>query len=105
MEKAVIASDVGGLKELITEGETGLLFEHENVAALAEKIVQLADDPVLRARLGKQGREFVIANRQWRNIIDTHFRVYERARENWSKRQYLWKGLARVASELGIGLD
>lgn len=105
MEKAVIGSDVGGLVELISDGKTGLIHRHEDAGDLAEKIVKLADDPELRARLGKQGREFVIRERQWRRIIEGHFALYDRAKENWSKRQYLWKGLSAMANQLGIGIE
>lgn len=97
MEKAVIGSDVGGLKELIEDGVTGLLHRHEDVADLAAKIARLADDPALRQRLGREGRRRMIERRDWRKIIETHFAVYERARTNWSRHPYLWRGLARIA--------
>jgi PEP-CTERM/exosortase A-associated glycosyltransferase len=96
MEKAVIGSDVGGLKELITDDLTGLLHKHEDAGDLAAKIVKLADDPALRERLGKAGREYVIGSRQWRKIIETHFAVYERARQNWAQNQVVWKSLAKL---------
>jgi glycogen synthase len=96
MEKAVIGSDVGGLRELIEDGKNGLLHKHEDAGDLAAKIVQLADDPVLRERLGKAGREHVVRTRQWRNIIETHFAVYERARGKWAQHQLVWKNLAKL---------
>jgi PEP-CTERM/exosortase A-associated glycosyltransferase len=96
MEKAVIGSDVGGLTELITDGETGLIHRAEDVDDLAAKIVRLADDPELRARLGRQGRVYVTRERNWRSIIEGHLAVYARARANWSKRAYLHRGIARV---------
>lgn len=97
MEKAVIGSDVGGLKELIEDGVTGLLHRHEDASDLAAKIALLTDDPALRARLGKSGREHMLKTRDWRRIIETHFAVYERARENWSKHPLLFKGLAKIS--------
>lgn len=96
MEKSVIGSDVGGLKELITDDRTGLLHKHEDAGDLGQKIVKLADDPALRERLGKAGREYVVSSRQWRKIIETHFAVYERARQNWSANQIVWKNLAKI---------
>ncbi len=59
---AVIASNIDGTRELIKEGKTGLVFEPGNAAQLAEKIKKLAQDPVLRNRLGNAGRQFIIQN-------------------------------------------
>lgn len=96
MEKAVIGSDVGGLTELIRDGKTGLIHRAEDVDDLADKIRTLVDDPDLRARLGKQARAYVQETRRWRTIIETHFDLYDRARTNWRRRQFLYKGLARA---------
>lgn len=98
MEKAVIGSDVGGLTELIADGETGLIHRAEDVSDLAAKIVRLADDPELRRRLGVNGRAYVSRTRQWRKIIETHFEVYERARTNWAKHRLVYQGIGSLAS-------
>jgi PEP-CTERM/exosortase A-associated glycosyltransferase len=100
MEKAVIGSSVGGLTELITDGETGLIHRADDVADLASKIVTLAGDPALRRRLGEKGRAYVLGTRQWRKIIETHFAVYDRAWANWSKHQVVWRGIARIGRAL-----
>jgi glycosyltransferase involved in cell wall biosynthesis len=52
----VVATTVGGIPELIADGENGLLCEPRDAAALAAAIRQLADDPPLRARLGDAAR-------------------------------------------------
>ena len=54
--KAVIASKVGGVPEIVLDGETGLLFPGEDVAALANALTRMADDAALRARMGAAGR-------------------------------------------------
>lgn len=51
----VIAADSGALPEIVVEGKTGLLYPAGNVAALIEKIRQLAESPEMRYRLGQQG--------------------------------------------------
>lgn len=53
----VIASRIGGLPELVAEGENGYLFEPKDHATLAEKILTLAGDASLRKRMGKISRE------------------------------------------------
>jgi glycosyltransferase involved in cell wall biosynthesis len=55
--RPVIASDVGGLPEVVTHGETGLLVPPGDVAALVEGLALLADRADLRVRMGEAGRE------------------------------------------------
>lgn len=57
--KAVVASRVGGVPEIVIEGQTGLLVPSEDVDALAGAMVRLASDPALRGRLGAAGRRAV----------------------------------------------
>ena len=54
--RAVIASDVGGLPELVVDGETGLIVPRADPEALAAAIVQLAGDPARAAAMGAAGR-------------------------------------------------
>ena len=49
----VVASDVGGLPEIIRDGETGVLVPPDDPAALARALAELADDPARRQRLGE----------------------------------------------------
>ncbi len=58
---AVVASDLSGIPELVTDGETGLLAPPRDAAALANALARLAADPALRRRLGEAGRERVLA--------------------------------------------
>ena len=55
--RAVIASDVGGLPEIVEAGETGLIVPPGDAAALARAIVELGRDPARTARLGAAGRQ------------------------------------------------
>ena len=54
----VIASDVPGLRDSVTDGETGLLYEYGNIEQLAEKISVLLRDEKLRERLSKNALEW-----------------------------------------------
>ncbi|MFM7346379.1 MAG: glycosyltransferase family 4 protein [Tagaea sp.] len=54
----VIASDSGGTRELIADGETGLLFSSGDAPALARQIARLMDDPALARRLAQAGAEW-----------------------------------------------
>jgi len=53
--KAVIGTRAGGIPEVIEEGVTGLLFEPENDADLADKMLTLLNDPDARTKMGEAG--------------------------------------------------
>jgi len=55
--KPVIASDLGGLGEVVEDGTTGLLFQHDDVEDFADKIFFLWSNPDLCRRFGRAGRE------------------------------------------------
>jgi len=57
--KAVVASAVGGIPEVLREGENGLLVPPKDGAALAGALARVLDDAGLRARLGEQARRTV----------------------------------------------
>jgi glycosyltransferase involved in cell wall biosynthesis len=54
--RAVVSTAVGGVTELVVDGETGLLVPEGDRAAFARALVKLADAPELRLRLGEAGR-------------------------------------------------
>ena len=59
LSRPVVASDVGGIPEMVDDGETGLLVEHDNPVALAAAIVRLLMDPAEAARIAKAGHDLV----------------------------------------------
>lgn len=56
----VVASAVGGLKEIIRDGETGLLVPEKSPDALARAVARLASDPALGQRLAGAARAYVL---------------------------------------------
>lgn len=61
MGKAVVASSVGGVPEVVVNGQTGLLVPAEDAPALATAIIRLLKDRELRVNMGKNGRKLVEA--------------------------------------------
>jgi glycogen(starch) synthase len=76
MEKPVIGSDVGGIKELIEDGRNGALFRADDVAHLAQVTDKLLSDPASMRDLGRRAREYVRSERSWANLIENHRKVY-----------------------------
>ena len=79
MARCVIGSNVGGIAELINNGETGLLFEAGSRSALIEVLEKLLCGKIDAAQLGARARAHVVANRQWRNMSATYEPAYARA--------------------------
>lgn len=57
--RAVVGSRIGGIPDLVTDGETGLLVRPEDPAALADALVDMLSDPGRAARLGAAARRAV----------------------------------------------
>ncbi len=81
MGRALVASDIGGHRELIQDGKTGLLFRAGAVEALQEVLERILDSSELRACLGHRGREWVRSEHSWEKTTFPYSRVYERALE------------------------
>ncbi|HEV7842469.1 MAG TPA: glycosyltransferase family 4 protein [Pyrinomonadaceae bacterium] len=60
--RAVVATDVGGIPEIVHHGETGLLAPHEDDERLAAHLIALLNDEEKRERIGSAGCEFVKSN-------------------------------------------
>jgi glycosyltransferase involved in cell wall biosynthesis len=61
-ELPVVASAVGGITESVVPEETGFLCQPKDVECFSERIRQLGNDPELRTRMGRRGRERVKEN-------------------------------------------
>lgn len=76
----VIGSRVGGVPEVVVDGETGLLVEPGNPADLAAAVLRLAEDADLRARFGARGRERA-RSYSWDVLVPRILSVYRAALE------------------------
>ncbi len=76
--RLVVASDVGGHKELIEEGVTGCLFKAGDKLALATTVLNLLDAPERWDALRKAGRSFVEQQRNWPRSVSCYKNIYTR---------------------------
>ncbi len=69
-ELPVVGTRVGGIPELIQDGDTGIVIEPANPLALAEALTSLLHDEDVRRSMGRKGRERVLALHTMERMID-----------------------------------
>jgi glycosyltransferase involved in cell wall biosynthesis len=80
MAKVVLASDVGGHRELIENARTGFLFRADDLSDLVARLSELLGARHLWPAIGAAARRFVERERAWPAVAATYAEVYERAR-------------------------
>jgi glycosyltransferase involved in cell wall biosynthesis len=75
--KACVASRVGGIEDIITDHETGLLTGSGDVSAISKSILELLSDKSLRARMGDNGRRMVQEKFALKRMAREIIQVYE----------------------------
>jgi glycosyltransferase involved in cell wall biosynthesis len=76
-ELPVIASAVGGIPEAVVHGETGLLFEAKDAKMLGIHLRTLLEDRERALRMGRSGRDRVLARHSWEANAREHLRIYQ----------------------------
>nr|WP_179389175.1 glycosyltransferase [Psychromicrobium silvestre] len=74
----VVATRVGGLPEAVRDGETGILVDGLSIEAWAEALVRLADNPTLRASMGRSAASHA-AGYSWQHTVQLTLETYQRA--------------------------
>jgi alpha-maltose-1-phosphate synthase len=81
---AVVASDVGGIPEVVTEGETGLLIHYDAgdpsgfETRLADAVNSLIEDPDKAKQFGRAGRQRCIDEFSWAHIAEQTLEIYRK---------------------------
>ena len=74
--KPVVAYDFDGADEVCLENETGFVVRTGDTDAAAKRLLQLANDPTLREKLGQRGQDFVRENFSVEKMVDDQYNVY-----------------------------
>jgi glycosyltransferase involved in cell wall biosynthesis len=74
--RPVVATSVGGLRDLVVDGDTGLVVPPRDAAALRTALQRLLADPELRRRLGAAGRERARTQFSWQTVTDATLDAY-----------------------------
>ncbi len=80
--KAVLGSNVGGIRELVEPEKTGLLYRADNLDDFCLQAQRLLTEEQLRRRLGVQAREVILREREWKVLAQRYIAVYDAAFQN-----------------------
>lgn len=81
MKKALVASDVGGHKELIINGKNGLLFKAGNLPDLKKKLSDLLDSETKINQLQEFGLKWVNSNHKWSKTTFVYKNIYNKSKK------------------------
>jgi PEP-CTERM/exosortase A-associated glycosyltransferase len=76
MGKPVLASNIGGIRELVENERTGLLFNPENQQDFCRQAIRMLASPSLRKSLAENGRDFVLRERDWNVLARRYAEIY-----------------------------
>jgi glycosyltransferase involved in cell wall biosynthesis len=74
--RAIVTTDVPGCREIVRDGDNGLLVEARNATALADALSRLLDNPALRHKMGQCGRERVLDEFSQERIVAQVLTLY-----------------------------
>lgn len=75
--KAVVATSVGGIPDIIIEEETGILVSPGNVQQLQTALMRLIADDILRQKMGVNARPHIVKNFSISNMIDKYEQLFK----------------------------
>jgi glycosyltransferase involved in cell wall biosynthesis len=76
----VIASNIGGIPEVVVDGETGLLVNAEDVSGFSKAMIMLAENDDLRKKLGFKARRRAESHFDWKDSIERMMATYQQVR-------------------------
>ena len=82
---AVVASHVGGIPEVVADGQTGLLVPPDEPQALTDALNTLARDQERAEAMGEAGRQRAISDFDWTSIASQTAKLYQEVAESTAK--------------------
>lgn len=85
--RPVIASRLGAMAKVVEDGVTGLLFEHDNLEDMREKIMNMINSKELRVRLGRAARQRYLESYTPERTYEKLIQIYEETLTSWNNKQ------------------
>lgn len=76
-ECAVVVTDLPAMQDIVIDGQSGFVVPQRNAEKLAQKVICLLNDPLLRRKLGKEGRRYVLERYDWDIITKQYASLIE----------------------------
>ena len=86
LEKPIVASNVGGIPEIIRDNETGYLCEIDNIDQWVEKIRFFLDNPNIASMFGKRAREYVLKKFDWDRLAESFVETLSSSNNSFLKK-------------------
>ncbi len=80
--KAILGSDVGGIRELVESEKTGVLFRADDVEDFCVQAKRLLSQTSLQRKLAEEAREFILREKDWKVLARRYIDVYDFAIRN-----------------------
>ena len=74
---AIIASDVGGIKDIIEDGKTGLLVPQKDSGQITKAIITLCKNATLKQDLEENGKQHILEKFRWKAVAQQYMGIYE----------------------------
>ena len=74
--KPIISTRVGGVEDVVSEGQSGLLSESDNEEEMAENLLKMVENDDLRAKMAGFGRENVMNRYSRQRLVKDMFNLY-----------------------------
>jgi PEP-CTERM/exosortase A-associated glycosyltransferase len=75
--KAILGSDVGGIRELVKPEKTGVLYRADSIEDFCEQAKKLLSQTSLQRKLGEEAREFILREKDWKVLARRYIDIYE----------------------------
>ena len=75
--RPIVASDLEGIKDAVTDGKNGVLVKSGDAADFVEQISSFLDNPKVAKQFGLKSRRYTLANYSWDKIADRYLELYE----------------------------
>jgi len=76
-KKPVVASSIGGIRDVVIDGETGILVQEKDIAGLSEAILTLLEDEELSGEMGLKGYELYRESYSWDSVTKKWGQLYD----------------------------
>ena len=77
-EIAIITTPVGGIRDILEDGKNGVIVNVNDASMLADKILELLDDPKKRSTLGRNARELIVSKFTTEKELQANLEVYRK---------------------------